>query len=142
MASGEQAGHTGHTGTHPLCPEHNDPFRFFDENCGRVICRDCFALSHCGHTCVLVAEAASKYRQEMEALVTKASSQVEKVKVAEGQVMRASDSMKEARKKRNDEIQEFFQQVRRVFVISSNEIEKISGDQNQKFPEITRTTYE
>ena len=40
--------------------------------------------------------------------------------------MRASDSMKEARKKRqkrNDEIQEFFQQVRRVFVISSNEIE-------------------
>ena len=62
----------------------------------------------------------------MEALVTKASSQVEKIKVAEGQVMRASDSMKEARKKRNDEIQEFFQQVRRVFVISSNEIEKIS----------------
>ena len=59
----------------------------------------------------------------MEALVTKASSQVEKIKVAEGQVMRASDSMKEARKKRNDEIQEFFQQVRRVFVISSNEIE-------------------
>ena len=136
MASGEQAGHT-HSKTsldhrvvsleerkaNPLCPEHNDPFRFFDENCGRVICRDCFALSHCGHTCVLVAEAASKYRQEMEALVTKASSQVEKIKVAEGQVMRASDSMKEARKKRNDEIQEFFQQVRRVFVISSNEIE-------------------
>ena len=74
-------------------------------------------------TCVLVAEAASKYRQEMAALVTKASSQVEKIKVAEGQVMRASESMKEARKKRNDEIQEFFQQVRRVFVISSNEIE-------------------
>ena len=139
MASGEQAGHTRSKTSlddrvvsleerkaNPLCPEHNDPFRFFDENCGRVICRDCFALSHCGHTCVLAAEAASKYRQEMEALVTKASSQVEKIKVAEGQVMRASDSMKEARKKRNDEIQEFFQQVRRVFVISSNEIEKIS----------------
>ena len=78
----------------------------------------------------------------MEALVTKASSQVEKIKVAEGLVMRASDSMKEAGKKRNDEIQEFFQQVRRVFVISSNEVEKISWDQNQKFPEITRTTYE
>ena len=139
MASGEQAGHTRSKTSldhrvvsleerkaNPLCPEHNYPFRFFDENCGRVICRDCFALSHCGHTCVLAAEAASKYRQEMEALVTKASSQVEKIKVAEGQVMRASDSMKEARKKRNDEIQEFFQQVRRVFVISSNEIEKIS----------------
>ena len=74
MASGEQAGHTRSKTSldhrvvsleerkaNPLCPEHNDPFRFFDENCGRVICRDCFALSHCGHTCVLVAEAASKY---------------------------------------------------------------------------------
>ena len=108
MASGQQAGHTGHTGTHLLYPEHNDPFRFFDENCGRVICRDCFALSHCGHTCVLVAEAASKYRQEMEALVTKASSQVEKIKVAEGQVMRASDSMKEAPKKGMMKFKSFF----------------------------------
>ena len=58
------------------------------------------------------------------------SSQVEKVKAAEGQVMRASVSMKEACEERNDEIQEYFQQVRHVFVISSNEIEaaKISWD--------------
>ena len=58
----------------------------------------------------------------MEALVTKASSQVEKIKAAEGEVMRASVSMKEACKERNGEIQEFFQQVRHVFVIHSNEI--------------------
>ena len=66
----------------------------------------------------------------MEALVTKASSQVEKIKAAESQVMRASVSMKEACVERNDEIQEFFQQVRHVFVISSNEIvaAKISWD--------------
>ena len=66
----------------------------------------------------------------MEALVTKASSQVEKIKAAEGQVLRASVSMKEACEERNDEIQEYFQQVRHVFVISSNEIEaaKISWD--------------
>ena len=111
MASGEQAGHTGHTGTHPLCPEHNDPFRFFDENCGRVICRDCFALSHCGHTCVLVAEAASKYRQEMEALVTKASSQVEKIKVAEAQVVGEVLLMEKAREEQRDKIQSFFREV-------------------------------
>ena len=113
-----------------LCPEHNDQFRFFDKDCRRVICRDCYALNHSGHNCVTVAEAASEYRQEMEALVTKASSQVEKIKAAEGQVMRASVSMKEACEERNDEIQEYFQQVRHVFVISSNEIEaaKISWD--------------
>ena len=113
-----------------LCPEHNDQFRFFDNNCGRVICRDCYALNHSGHKCVAVAEAASKYRKEMEALVTEASSQVEKIKAAESQVMRASVSMKEACVERNDEIQDFFQQVRHVFVISSNEIvaAKISWD--------------
>ena len=27
-----------------FCPEHNDQFRFFDKDCGRVICRDCYAL--------------------------------------------------------------------------------------------------
>ena len=105
-----------------LYPEHNDQFRFFDKVCSRVICRDCYALNHSGHKCVTVAEAASKYRQQMEALVTKASSQVEKIKAAEGEVMRASVSMKEACKERNGEIQEFFQQVRHVFVIRSNEI--------------------
>ena len=113
-----------------LCPEHNDQFRFFDQDCGRVICRDCYALNHSGHKCVAVADAASKYRKEMEALVTKASSQVEKIKAAESRVMRASVSMKEACVERNDEIQEFFQQVRHVFVITSNEIvaAKISRD--------------
>ena len=113
-----------------LCPEHNDQFRFFDQDCGRVICRDCYALNHSGHKCVAVADAASKYRKEMEALVTKAISQVEKIKAAESRVMRASVSMKEACVERNDEIQEFFQQVRHVFVITSNEIvaAKISRD--------------
>ena len=109
-----------------LCPEHYDEFRFFDKDCGRVICGDCHVLNHRGHKRLTLDEAASKYRQEMKELVTKASSQAEKIKAAEGQVMRASDSMKKACKERNDEIQEYFQQVRHlrhVFVISANEIE-------------------
>ena len=106
-----------------LCPEHYDEFRFFDKDCGRVICGDCHALNHRGHNRLTLDEAASKYRKELEELVTKASSQAEKIKAAEGQVMRASDSMKKACKERNDEIQEFFQKVRHVFVISAIEIE-------------------
>ena len=62
-----------------LCPEHNDQFVFFDENCGRVICRDCYTLNPSEHKSLALDEAASKHRQEMEALVTKASSQVEKI---------------------------------------------------------------
>ena len=37
--------------------------------------------------------------------------------------MRARDCMKKACKERNDEIQEFFQKVRLLFVISAIEIE-------------------
>ena len=104
-----------------LCPEHNDQFRFFDEDCGFVICRDCHTLNnHNGHKCVSLAEAASKYRKEMEALVTKASSQAEKIKAAEAQVRRASVSMKEACEEQRAELQGYFGEVRHVFVIGSN----------------------
>ena len=106
-----------------LCPEHNDQFRFFDQDCGRVICRDCYALNHSGHNCVTVAEAASKYRQEMEALVTKASSQVEKVEAAQDQVNKEVEFMVEACEKRQQEIQGFFREVRQIFVIRSKDRE-------------------
>ena len=106
-----------------LCPEHNDQFRFFDKDCARVICRDCYALNHSGHKCVTVAEAASKYRQQMEALITKASSQVEKVKAAQVQVMKEAEFMVEACEKRYQEIQGFFREVRQIFVIRSKDRE-------------------
>ena len=106
-----------------LCPEHNDPFRFFDENCGHVICRDCYALNHNGHKCVVVAEAASKYRQEMEALVTKASCQVEKIKVAEDQVAQEVLLTDGACVKQREKIQGFFREVWHIFVIGVNDID-------------------
>ena len=106
-----------------LCPEHNDQFRFFDQDCGCVICRDCYALNHSGHKCVVVAEAASKYRQEMEALVTKASCQVEKIKVAEAQVVQEVSLTDGACVKQREKIQGFFREVWHIFVIGVNDID-------------------
>ena len=106
-----------------LCPEHNDQFCFFDEDCGRVICRDCYALDHSGHKCVVVAKAASKYRQEMEALVTKASFQVEKIKVAEAQVAEEVLLMKEGCEEQRETIQSFFREVWHTFVLRVNDID-------------------
>ena len=106
-----------------LCPEHNDQFRFFDENCGHVICRDCYALNHNGHKCVVVAEAASKYRREMEALVTKASCQAKKIKAAEDQVMEEAISMDLSCVELREKIQSFFREVWHIFVIGVNEID-------------------
>ncbi|CAH3185005.1 unnamed protein product [Porites lobata] len=116
-----------------LCPEHNDQFRFFDQDCGRVICRDCYALNHSGHKCVIVAEAASKYRQEMEALVTKASSQVEKIKAAEVQVMEEVLLMDGACVKQREKIQGFFRELHSA--LSNREqvlIDKLSSIHQQK----------
>ena len=106
-----------------LCPEHNDQFRFFDNNCGRVICRDCYALNHSGHKCVVVAEAASKYRQEMEALVTKASCQAEKINAAKGQVLNKLDVMKGNCETERGRIQFLFRKVWHIFVIGVNDID-------------------
>ena len=104
-----------------LCPEHNDRFRFFDEKCGHVICRDCYALNHNGHKCVTLAEAASKYRQEMEALVIKGSCQVEKIKAAKDQVKKEFDFIEKACGERRAEIEGFFREVRHIFLIREKE---------------------
>ena len=106
-----------------LCPEHNDQFRFFDENCGHVICRDCYALNHNGHKCVIVAEAASKYRQEMEALVTKANCQAEKINAAKDQVVNKLVLMEEGFEVQRENIQGFFRKVWHIFVIGVNDID-------------------
>ncbi|XP_068751007.1 tripartite motif-containing protein 2-like [Montipora capricornis] len=79
-----------------FCSEHNEQFRFFDEDCGHVVCRDCVTLKHNGHKCLSLAEAASKYRQEMEALVTKANTQAEELKGAETKVEGVSLELKQA----------------------------------------------
>ena len=106
-----------------LCPEHNDQFCFFDEDCGRVICRDCYTLDHSGHKCVVVAEAASKYRQEMEALVTKASCQVEKIKVADTQVVEEALLMGKGCEEQREKIQGFFKEVWHIFVLGVNDLD-------------------
>ena len=98
-----------------LLEEHNEQFRFFDEDCGHVVCRDCVTLKHNGHKCLSLAEAAAKYRQEMEALVTKASTQAEEIKGAETKVEGVSLELKQAYEKEAALLQATFIEVRLCF---------------------------
>ena len=100
------------TAVRVYCSEHNDPFRFFDEDCGHVVCRDCVTLKHNGHKCLSLAEAASKYRQEMKALATKASTHAEEIKAAEARVEGVSLELKQAYEKEASLIQGTFKEVR------------------------------
>ncbi|XP_068752799.1 E3 ubiquitin-protein ligase TRIM56-like [Montipora capricornis] len=78
-----------------LCPEHNDQFRFFDEDCGHVVCRECVILKHHGHKCLSLADAASKYRHEMNKLSNKAIALEEKIKASEARLKEATDDLKQ-----------------------------------------------
>jgi len=57
-----------------VCAEHDcEPFKYFDQDCQRLICRDCFALQHRGHKCVSMNEAAADIKRDMGAVIDKAS---------------------------------------------------------------------
>jgi len=94
-----------------FCSEHNEQFRFFDEECGDVVCRDCVTLKHNGHKCLSLAEAASKYRQEMETLANKASTHAEEIKAAEAGVEGVSLDLKQAYEKQAALIQGTFKEL-------------------------------
>ena len=94
-----------------LCSKHNQQFRFFDEDCEQVVCRDCVTLKHNGHKCLSLAEAASKYRHEMKALATKASTHAKEIKAAEARVECVTRDLKQAYEKQAALIQSTFEEV-------------------------------
>lgn len=72
-----------------ICAEHDEVFRFYDEQCGQVICMDCFALNHHGHKCCSLAVAAAKCREDIGAVLSQAvmrAKQVEEAKIVADQV--------------------------------------------------------
>jgi len=67
----------------------DEAFRFYDEQCGQVICRDCVALNHNGHKCCSVAVAAAKCREDIGAVLSQAmvqAKQLEEAEIVAGQV--------------------------------------------------------
>ena len=95
-----------------FCSEHNDQqYRFFDEKCNRVVCRDCVALKHNGHNCLSLAEAASKYQPEMEAIATKASNHAMGIKAAEARVAAVSLDLNKAYEEQIVQIKGSFKKV-------------------------------
>ena len=101
-----------------FCPEHNEPFRYFDKDCGQVICRDCQALEHNGHKCCSLAEASVQSRQDLEALISKAKATAVQLKEAEERVMTVVSDLNRKKKSEEDKIHAFFEEVSAFFVLS------------------------
>jgi hypothetical protein len=73
-----------------MCTLHNDPFRFFDRDCGRLICRDCFVLEYMGHKCQGLAEALTACCAEVGELARKAGGRAAEMEAAVVTFARAS----------------------------------------------------
>ena len=96
------------------CQKHNDKFRFFDEKCGQVVCRECIALEHFGHECLPLAEAVSKYRPHVEDLIKQTNFLSYDAILAEEQVKAVRLELKNAHEKGAAAIHNFFTEVKRV----------------------------
>ena len=72
----------------PLCADHRQPFRYFDERCGKPICIDCVALNHNGHKCVSLDEAVARSRTELGSMATSTEQLVGNLDVALAEVTR------------------------------------------------------
>ena len=80
--------------------KHNDKFRFFEEWGGNVVCR----VEQFGHVCLPLAEAAFKYRQEVEDFI-------EVPKIIEDRIVDAFSKLTKDQEKGTAEIQRFLKKV-------------------------------
>lgn len=95
-----------------FCLEHNEPYRFFDQDCDMTICRDCVALEHSGHKCLTLAKAASKYRQEMQEIADQASGLVTTISVSSVQILAAEQALGNKVKQEVSTLRAKFQEFR------------------------------
>ena len=110
-----------------FCSDHKDSkFRYFDEDCGHLVCIDCVALTHNGHNCLSLADAAKKYQQKMEVLVTTASTYVEEFKAAEARVLRVRDDLNNIYREGALQIQATFREVSFTFYVTFFPTEKVT----------------
>ena len=94
-----------------ICQKHNDKFRFFDERCDKVVCRECIAVEHFGHVCLPLAEAAFKYRYEVEHLIGEADTLLGETMIMEDEGMKAHSKLKKGHEQGKADIQSFFKEV-------------------------------
>jgi hypothetical protein len=76
-----------------ICPVHKDEFKYFDESCGCVICRDCFALTHHGHKCLSMQEAANNCRGRLDGKCQEVKYQLESLKRTEKTISDTTGSL-------------------------------------------------
>ena len=95
----------------PECALHGQLYRFFDETCDRLICADCHALDHRGHTCQLLADAAATFAAQGEELARRGDRLARECEAGAGAIRAAMAELCTVVGREKDHVRAFFAEV-------------------------------
>lgn len=105
-------GINNHPSASALCEEHNQSYRYFDNECQRLICIDCFALSHSNHKCSSLNDAAASIKAEVLALCDEAEKNASKIRAANERVANVFECLRHHHNEAIQRLEDDFAQVR------------------------------
>ena len=91
--------------------------RYFDEVCDKVVCQSCVVLSHHGHKCITLPQAAGKYRNKMGIFVDKANTYAKEIRDVATQVRLVNEELEESFEREQAAINTTFEQVRLLWML-------------------------
>eukprot|EP01125_Pyxidicula_operculata_P019233 TRINITY_DN695_c0_g1_i10.p1 TRINITY_DN695_c0_g1~~TRINITY_DN695_c0_g1_i10.p1 ORF type:complete len:770 (-),score=229.44 TRINITY_DN695_c0_g1_i10:26-2335(-) len=96
-----------------FCNDHKqEELKYFCTDCTKLICRDCFALSHAGHKCLSLNDARQIFSQKMNEVIADVKKQREKFKEGMTNVESSLKRLDENTERVEAEIRSFFCQAR------------------------------
>ena len=93
------------------CPQHKEEFKYFDEDCKKLLCRDCAIVTHHGHRCSFIKDAADTKQVLLESSVQEARFQCDAIKKAEAEVSVVKSKLQEEYQQVHQAIGDLFDRV-------------------------------
>ena len=94
-----------------MCATHTQEVSLFDVQCERLVCVMCLSLTHFGHKCMPIAEAAQKARSEAGATLATLAKHEEELSQAEKTIAEEMDILERSNMACEDQIRGCFGQV-------------------------------
>lgn len=95
------------------CSLHNEEFKYYDEDCKRLLCRDCAVATHHGHRCIFIKDATITH---LNFLLSK----VQEVKFQSDVIKQAETATSIVRSKLSEEYERIHQDIGQRFDLVSS----------------------
>lgn len=109
----------------PTCTEHSLEFTDFDTQCSVPVCVRCLSLTHHGHKCITLAEAASAAKERADASTSEWERLAEEMRTIEHEGMADMEALEASRAACERDIKARFEELRSV--ITARELELLDA---------------